>query len=74
MRFITRKHVALEAEGHRWKKMLVIETELQLDATDPDYDEDSVAELMREAFTLSTTGGFDGCTITRTRRWHRPNG
>lgn len=72
MRFVTRKHVALDADGHRWKQILVIETELQLDATDPDYDEESVAELMREALTLSTTGGFDGCTITRAKHWLRP--
>ena len=71
MKFITRKHVALEADGHRWKQMLIIETELQLDATDPDYDQESVAELMRESTTLTTNGGFDGCTITRTKHWYR---
>ena len=69
--FITTRHVTLEADGEGWKQNLVIETELQLDATDDDYDEDAVADLMREAAVLREMGGFHGCTITTTKRWYR---
>jgi len=71
MQFVTSKHVTLEAEGEGWKQRLVVETELQLDPTDPDYDEDSVAHLMREAAVLRQAGGFHECTLTTTRRWYR---
>lgn len=65
---IKSKHVMLEAEGQGWKQVLIVETDLPLDATHPHYDKDAVADLMREAGLTADAGGFQGCRIVTTRR------
>jgi hypothetical protein len=58
MGHITDSHVELEADRSGWKQVYVIETDVELDSANDDYDVKAVEELMDELLKLRRSTRF----------------
>jgi hypothetical protein len=56
---IKSRYVELKHDDDGWKQVYVVETDLELDATDDRYDEKAVGTLMDELRDLQGLSGFD---------------
>ena len=60
--------VAIEGDASGIKRVMVIETDIEIDATEPGHDKERFDELVNVALACMRVDNFDGFHIRQLRR------